>query len=102
MDLYLGQGIDTLKVAMIHSCSLPILMHVHFVVEGLDGFMPCAHRHCASGDKKAVAERCVALLSPLPWISQTGSARGWEQGPYSSWGCLNSQHNSFQFLVFLK
>lgn len=81
MDSYPGQGIDTLRSALIHSYSLPILMHIHFIEEGLDWFMPCAHCHCTSNDKKVVTQAHVALPSLLPWLSQEGSAQGWEGGP---------------------
>lgn len=69
MDSYPGQGIGTLKSALIHSYSLPILMHIHFTEEGLDRFMPCAHSCSASGDKKVVTLTHVALPSLLPWLS---------------------------------
>lgn len=81
MDSNAGQGIDTLKSALIHSYSLPILMHIQFIEEGLDRFMPCAHCRSAKGDKKVVTLTRVALPSLLLWLSQKVSAQGWEEGP---------------------
>jgi len=56
-------------------------MHIHFIEEGLDWFMPYAHHCCASTEKKVVTQTCVTLPSLLPWLSQKGSAQGWEGGP---------------------
>lgn len=70
MDLYPSQGIDTLKSALIHSYSLPVLMHFQFIEEGLDRFIPCAHCCSANGDKKVVTLTRVALPCLLPWLSQ--------------------------------
>lgn len=70
MDSYPGQGIDTLRSALIHSYSLPILMHIHFIEEGLDWFMPRAHCHCASNDSRKWLHRHVLTchLSSLGFL----------------------------------
>lgn len=73
MDSYLAQGLDTLRSTLIHSYSLPILLHI-YMEEELDWFVPCAHCCCASVDKKAVTQTRVTLPFVLPWPSEEGSA----------------------------
>lgn len=91
--LVLGQGIDTLKTVVIHFCSFPILMQVHFTGKGLDGLMPRAHGCCTNSAKKVIC---------LSWLSQGRCAWTWEQSLDRPWGCLHFKHQGFQFLVSLK